>query len=163
MDSNSKESKKSKGDTAYVHEWIYNTSTEQEAERKLVVSKDADDCLAARLYASCVQVLQGICYQVSDPGVSYPAVNQHMFKNELGRLYLFGDSFKNGKLNRILENADELEESIVEILAGIGILLARSECNVLRPVLYFYLRIEVRRMAESSSTTDRQRYGCSFE
>ena len=134
--SSSLESKKAMGDKAYVHEWIYNTSTAQEAQPELIVSEDADDCLAARLYASCVQVLRGICSQASDPGVPYSAIKPWILRNELGRLYLFGDSFRNGRLNRILEDANELSENIVEILAGIGILLVRSECNIPRHVVW---------------------------
>ena len=114
-------------DTEYVHGWIESTSKVGQVESELLVSEDADDCLAARLYSSCVQVLRHICFQVSDHRTTPSGVIPRVLREELGRLYLCGDIFRSGKLNKILDNADELRENVLEILAAVGLLLTRSE------------------------------------
>lgn len=113
--------------TAYVNEWINRTATREKSEPVIPIISDADDCLAAHLYASCVQFLQGLYFQALDSGVSHSGVKPWVIREELGRLYLWGEGFGSGRLTKILEDANELRENILEILAGIGLLLIRSK------------------------------------
>ena len=124
-------------DTACVHEWIGSTSTLPDLKQEILDTSGVDGCLTARLYASCVKVLQRICSQISSPEVSLSRLKPRVLREELGRLYLCGEGLGNGKLDRALEDADELRENILEVLSGIGLLLARSEFCVLLYMLQF--------------------------
>ncbi len=43
-------------DTAYVHEWVDSTS-----EQPVIDNGDADESLAARIYAGCITILRSLC------------------------------------------------------------------------------------------------------
>ena len=114
-------------DTAYVHEWVNSTCELEQVDSELLVREAVDDCLAAQLYSSCVQVLRDICSQVSGHKNTPSRVPPRVLREELGRLYLCADIFRSGKLNKILDNAEELRETVLEILTAVGLFLTRSK------------------------------------
>lgn len=119
---------------AYVHDCVETTSLKSQP---VLLGSDAqngeaDDCLTVLLYTCCLRVLQKICEQLSafDAHELEKAgldVQKRILQEELGRLYLGGEGFASGEASRALENADDLRNNIVEILCGIGSLLAHSE------------------------------------
>jgi hypothetical protein len=63
-------------------------------------------------------------------------------KQSLGNLFLWGDGFRDGRLQSILEESDDLKETVLSSLVGIGRLLISSESslvtrNTLERLTYF--------------------------
>jgi hypothetical protein len=54
-------------------------------------------------------------------------------KTALGNFYLWGDGLRDGRLERVLEDSDDLKETVISILTGIGWLIISS---IFGPVLY---------------------------
>jgi len=115
-------------DAAYVYDWVDSTS-----ELQNVGTSDTDKSLAARLYAGCIIILRGVCSRISDPIASRSFLKPWVLRQELGWLYLWGEGLGNGKLNKALGDADELRESVIEVLVSIGMLLVRSKFIFLNP------------------------------
>ena len=80
--------------------------------------------IAARLYSLCLHVLRQVCRQ--DERGSSSGNSTSMLNEELGKLYLWGQAFGDGKLDRALEYSDEVRSSVLESLADIGRLLLRG-------------------------------------
>ena len=128
---------------AYVHDWIETTSLQPKT--RLLSSREgdeeADDCLTERLYACCLRILQEICRRLSaiDPDELERTgldLQRRLLHEELGRLYLCGEGLTSREATTALENADDLRNSLLEILCGIGSLLAHSEyCYILHMLL----------------------------
>lgn len=110
-------------DADYLSEWIGTASALSDTDQEILDPEDGS--LASRLYASCMRVLQGICWQLSASKATLPGADVRMLKEELGRLYLLGEALDNGKLDKALQDADDLRESFLELLASIGRLLVR--------------------------------------
>ena len=91
------------------------------------ISANTNDDLgiAARLYSLCLLVLRQICRQ-GERGSS-TGNGSTMLKEELGKLYLWGQAFGDGKLDRALEYSDEVRSNILESLGDIGGLLLRGK------------------------------------
>jgi hypothetical protein len=54
-------------------------------------------------------------------------------KQSLGDLFLWGDGFRDGRLEKVVEESEDLEETLVSSLVGLGKLLVSSEstyCHV---------------------------------
>ena len=54
-------------------------------------------------------------------------------KQALGDLFLWGDGFRDGRLEKVVEESEDLEETLVSSLVGLGKLLVSSEstyCHV---------------------------------
>ena len=81
--------------------------------------------IAARLYSLCLHVLRQVCRQ-GERGSS-SGNGTYMLKEELGKLYLWGQAFGDGKLDRALEYSDEVRGNVLESLGDIGRLLLRGK------------------------------------
>jgi hypothetical protein len=53
--------------------------------------------------------------------------NIKSLKQSLGNLFLWGDGFRDGRLENVLEESSDLKETLVASLVGIGRLLISSE------------------------------------
>jgi hypothetical protein len=53
--------------------------------------------------------------------------HEKSFKKSLGRLFLWGDGFRDGKLESVLDHSDSLRETIIESLCAIGKILLHSK------------------------------------
>ncbi len=124
-------------DTAYVHEWVDSTS-----EQPAIDNSDADESLAARLYAGCITILRRLCSRITNADASPSSLEPWVLGQELGRMYLWGEGLGNGKLDKALNDADELRENVLEVLVSIGMLLVRSKFIFLR--IYNLSRLLVR-------------------
>lgn len=122
----------SKTDNASTHadhlsQWIGKASATSDTDQEILDPENGS--LASRLYASCMQVLQGICARMSASKAALYGVNVQVLKEELVRLYLLGEGLDNGRLDKALQDADDLRETFLEVLASIGRLLMRGECQ----------------------------------
>jgi len=115
-------------DMAYVREWVDSTS-----EQPAIDNSDADASLPARLYAGCITILRRLCSRVTNTDASQSSLEPWLLGQELGRIYLWGEGLENGKLDKALNDADDLRENVLEVLVSIGMLLVRSKFIPLNP------------------------------
>ncbi len=87
-----------------------------------------DQGFGARLYHLCLRALQEFYIQKREKRTSRS--RSAGLRECLGRLYLWGESFGNGELDRALEESDELRESVLERLSHIGKLLLRGKTHI---------------------------------
>ena len=80
----------------------------------LSANDDEEQDFAARLYSVCLHLLRVLCRK--RPTVS-------ALKEELGKLYLWGEAFKNGKLDQALQYSDDVLVNVLDSLGEIGELL----------------------------------------
>ena len=124
-------------DRTYLHEWIRDTSPEpaEEPSSEQLRNVDDDEHLVVRFHACCLRALHKIFQQLSaiDPErlekLGLP-IKTRVLSEELGRLYLWGEGFASVKAGKALERADELRNSILEVLCGIGSLLVYGKHTV---------------------------------
>ena len=87
--------------------------------------QEYDQGLATRLYQLGRQGLQQLCRQEG----YIPRLNssQSALREELGRLYLWGEAFENGKLDKALEQSEDLRDTVLEFLCAIGDSIIRGK------------------------------------
>lgn len=74
--------------------------------------------LATRLYRLGRHGLQQLCRQKkTTPGLDR---SQSALREELGKLYLWGEAFENGNLDKALEQSEDLRDTVLEFLCAIG-------------------------------------------
>ena len=96
--------------------------------------------LATRLHLFCLHLLRCMYERERDSTSRSQAVT---LKRELGRLYLWGESFADGRLDRALEQSDGLRDTILGLLCAIGELLIRGKTGITdqpkNPILVHYM------------------------
>ena len=124
-------------DKTFLHDWISSTCPDSanDISSGQVRNGEDDDCLAVRFHACCLRALQKISRQLSaiDPGelATLRLVGlERLCSQELGKLYLCGESFTSREVGKALERADELRNSILEVLCGLGLLLVHGKHTV---------------------------------
>ena len=81
--------------------------------------------LANRLYLLSLEGLQHICRQKQS--TSWPDSKLSTLKEELGKLYLWGEAFENGRLDKALERNEDLRDTVLELLCAIGNTIIRGK------------------------------------
>ena len=92
------------------------------------VEPDHNECnqgLATRLYQLSRDGLQQLCRQ----NRTAPRLKSTLsaLREELGKLYLWGEAFENGKLDKALELSDDLRDTVLEFLCAIGDSIIRGK------------------------------------
>lgn len=85
---------------------------------------DYNQGLATRLYLLSREGLQRLCRQIKDS--SPLKLSLSTLKEELGKLYLWGEAFENGKLDKALELSEDLRDIVLELLCAIGDTITRG-------------------------------------
>ena len=106
-------------------EWLNARSHQSTGPEGSLVNSENDQGLAARLYSLCLRVLRQICGQAQYRSSSRNSTSKP--KEELGKLYLWGQAFRDGKLDRALDYSDEVRGNVLELLGHIGRLLLRGK------------------------------------
>ena len=83
-----------------------------------------DQGFAARLYSLCLRLLRYVCRQ--EKNISSERHGVSSLKEELGKLYLWGEAFGNGKLDRALDYSDDVRNNVLDSLRDIAKLLLRG-------------------------------------
>lgn len=85
---------------------------------------DENQDFATRLYTLCLRLLLFLCQREQ----SIPSKRYHVasLKEELGKLYLWGEAFSSGKLDRALEYSDDVRCNVLDSLGDIGKILLRE-------------------------------------
>lgn len=127
-----------KGRSDYLLQWLdADADADADVDASRSISNDGqsaggedDQGFAARLYHLCLRALQG--FYIQERGKLTSRSHSTGLRECLGRLYLWGESFGNGKLDRALEESDELRECVLERLSHIGRLLLRGKTYISR-------------------------------
>lgn len=86
---------------------------------------DYNQGLATRLYLLSREGLQRLCWR--NKACSPPKSSVSTLKEELGKLYLWGEAFENGKLDKALELSEDLRDTVLELLCAIGDVITRGQ------------------------------------
>ena len=87
------------------------------------ISRFMSNQYAETLYNGCLAFFQ----VVSKSSLKFKrGVDQISIDEELGRLYLWGKGFRNGVLDTILNNSDDLKKTVSRFLVLIGSILFKS-------------------------------------
>ena len=112
------------GQTDRTQEWLdaHSSSGFNETFNNNIDDEDQD--FAARLYSLCLHLLLSLCQREQN----IPSKRQKVFelKEELGKLYLWGEAFRSGKLDRALEYSDDVRANVLDSLGDIGKILLRG-------------------------------------
>lgn len=108
-----------------TQEWLDAHSDPSPDLRGGLVNSEDDQGIAARLYSLCLGVLRQMCRQEQYKSSSGDSMS--ILKEEVAKLYLWGEAFRDGKLDRALEYSDEVRSNVLESLGDIGRLLLRGK------------------------------------
>ena len=108
----------------------YRTRQWIDAHASALVANDAspldgedEQGFVGRLYGLCLRELQDFHRQQREISKS----RSNVLKECLGRLYLWGEPFGSGDLDKALGQSDELRDNVLERLIHVGELLSRSK------------------------------------
>lgn len=106
-------------------EWLESSSSNLlTIDAQSAYGKD-EEGLAAQLYSLCRRVLRDLCSQKQD----LPSTRPHslLLREELTKLYLWGQSFGPGELDIALEHSDDARYIVLDALGEIGRSLLRGK------------------------------------
>ena len=110
---------------ALTQQWLVDNASGIPSSRPVRVEEIEDEGFAARLYTRCLYVFRYLC------GLKAKTASGIMrslaLREELGKLYLWGQTFAAGEFDRALEQADDLRETVLKLLGDIGQLVLRGE------------------------------------
>lgn len=135
--------KRSEGRGPYLQEWLKGNAENVTTSggREVPTGKCLDvDSFAFRLYTHCLRVIQRFCRRCLDQDADSPLSNTDLqsLKEEVEKLFLWGESFGNGKLGKALNLSEDLRDNVVEILGDVGKLVVISTS----PILILWYAIE---------------------
>ena len=96
--------------------------------QRLPQENHVDPSFARELYDACIRFFTAVVQAISKLGNDN--IEKHQLgklKEELGRLYLWGSDYGDGKLACVLAQSDELRDDVLELLSGISRLLVNSK------------------------------------
>lgn len=109
---------------AYMLQWL-RADASNTGDDDGTPSRDSEEGFVARLYNHCLCALQ---YILKTERIKSPSSSRSSSLGEcLGRLFLWGDAFDVGQLDRALDQSDEMKLNVLEQLARIGKLLLRGK------------------------------------
>ena len=89
-------------------------------------SADGKVNAAASLYKDCLAYFTTLSLSQSDY-ISSDQKERKFFKRELGRLFLWGEDFQDGKLQIILRHSTDLINTVLRLLVALGRALVKSK------------------------------------
>lgn len=121
------------GDASFLEEWVESTTFQKSDVVDIGPFKPEPPSVgfAWTLYEQTLKLFAILRPLV--PGSKLVASRQHnrILKDGLGKLFLWGDGFRDGRLETVLEESDDLKASIVSGLVAIGsVLITRSFCHL---------------------------------
>ena len=82
---------------------------------------DREEGFASRFYSTCLRELQRLCRQ-EQKGYAHGS-RSYLLKEELDKLYMWGESFVPGELDKALDESEELRDNVLDLLVNLGELL----------------------------------------
>jgi hypothetical protein len=83
--------------------------------------------IGEKLYSDCVALFSALCHE---PASELCQSNDGSSKEALGRLYLWGEGFRDGQLDMILATSPYLRVTVLKLLAKVGGLLSTSKSSI---------------------------------
>lgn len=123
----------------WVHQWLDLDCLAVPTPENGLVAHIADEGFTARLYGLCLSALRLLYRRKYD--YHSPELQVHKLKEELEKLYLWGEHFEAGELDRALDQSEDLKENVLELLSGIGKLILRGKAFEEKPY-HAFLRVE---------------------
>jgi hypothetical protein len=108
-----------------VVEWIDGATVHRSTD--IVEGEGATSGFAWSLYNLDLELLTKLIPIVSRDIPTILRKDIKALKQSLGNLFLWGDGFRDGRLESVLEESDDLKETLVASLVEIGRLLVSSE------------------------------------
>ena len=119
-----RDSNQDHGRSSYMLQWLDAHASGPVTEYEPPASGEDDQGFAGRLYQSCLRILQDFYRQERDHGSS--SSHSATLRECVGRLYLWGEPFGVGELDKALRQSDELRDDVLERLGHIGKLVLRG-------------------------------------
>ena len=110
---------KRNGDDGRILQWLDTHPSGPAINGVAPADSEDDQGFVDRLYQLCLHALKRF-YRQHQP-------SSNLVRECLGRLYLWGEAFGVGGLDKALRQSDELRDSVLERLGHIGKLLLRSK------------------------------------
>ena len=109
-----------KPSSVQLQRWLDSSTTTKRSGR----GDEYSEGFAERLYHLCLGTLREICrHEMESPSST---LDNLKLKEEVAKLYLWGESFGPGELDEALQHLDDLREDVLELLGQIGKLLLRG-------------------------------------
>lgn len=112
-------------DKDYTAEWLSNNHETPSGSTCDI--RDAHETFASRFYHCCVAKFRDFC-QYRERQTNAEASKSNLW-DELARLYMWGEYFKDGELDVALAPSEALASKVISLLSAIGKRLLR--CNSL--------------------------------
>ena len=123
----------------HIQQWLDDATSASEVPNETSIN-GPEQGLATRLHLRCLHLLRCMYERERDSTSRSQAAT---LKRELGRLYLWGESFAAGCLDRALEQSDGLRDTILGLLCAMGELLIRGKTGITdqpkNPILFRYI------------------------
>ena len=117
-------------DASYTDQWINDSFTIPSPREALSTDID-EDGFATRFHKTCIRVLKLVTESI--PGGALFGKNDARaasMKEELGRLYLWGESFESQDLDEALDQSDEVRDNVLELFCDIGESLINGNIDI---------------------------------
>jgi len=108
---------------SFLEEWIDGATIQRAGDG----DGSATGGFAWSLYDRNLHLLKELIPIIAEASVSPPNRSLKSLKESLGNLFLWGDGFRDGKMERVLDESDDLRETVMTSLVGIGRLLISSK------------------------------------
>ena len=109
----------------YMLQWLDANASGPVADDENPAGSEDDQGFAGRLYQLSFRSLQDFYRQERDRGSSNS--RSAVLRECLGRLYLWGEPFGDGELDKALRQSNELRDNVLERLGHIGKLVLRGK------------------------------------
>ena len=132
----------------YIQRWLkVSSSKPAKKDGQLPGDKDSDG-LATQIYSASLKALRNLYSQERTLSLDKPQL--FLLKEELAKLYMWGEIFSPGEIDLALEYSDDARTFILDTFEGIGRLLLRavSICSTASAyffVSYFNIKTDVNR------------------
>lgn len=118
-------SSRSRKDIAHLEEWIDGTTIQKAGGDS--GDDDTTTGFAWNLYDHVLKLFSALVPLAVQPSSGLPRKDTRSLKESLGNLFLWGDGFRDGRLESVLEESDDLKESVVALLITLGEILISSK------------------------------------
>ena len=109
----------------YTQQWVdASSSAYASLDERSVIPEAQDQGFATQLYRTCLHVFRHLCNEAKDHGSQRLRLSS--LKDELAKLYLWGEDFGGAELDDVLEHSEDVRKVVLELLGDIGRTLLRE-------------------------------------
>ena len=88
---------------------------------------DREEGFVSQFYSACLREFQRSCRQEQNKLAH--GSRFYVLKEELDKLYMWGESFGPGELDKALDDSEELRENVLDLLVNLGELLTCGKAS----------------------------------